>query len=227
MKIASHWDSIIGYDITIEFCRCQDTTAVLPCSEIVVISALKFVWELTWDFHRIWIVLETLYLKRSIELEMWLPFDLQSYCNRVDNFESPDGKLVCVIIAPFNEVEGYNGFTLSKLTNLSKQSTILSIWKISSVKGGHFVLVSMCWWVNWRAEELISGDCLQVRGGYYERAVHPAVSLLVQFMGEVVVLHDFSLKKWARIAISSFHSQTCIALLQNSFEPNPDSAFLL
>ena len=67
-------NSTVGNHITIKFCTCHKSTAVVPCAKFYCDLCTTTWMGAEWSFHRIWIEMEKLFVKWSPDS---IPFCLQ------------------------------------------------------------------------------------------------------------------------------------------------------
>ena len=57
---------VIGHQIATNFCTCHDSTAVVPCTKFCSDHCIRIEVRANRNFHRIWIVMEKLFVKRGL-----------------------------------------------------------------------------------------------------------------------------------------------------------------
>ena len=65
MEISPCCNSVTGHQIATNFCTCHDSTAVVPCTKFCSDHYIRIEMRVKRDFHRIWIAMEKLLVKRG------------------------------------------------------------------------------------------------------------------------------------------------------------------
>ena len=64
MEISPCHNSFAGHQIATTFCTCHDCTAVMPCTKFCSDHCIRIEVRVKRNFHRIWIAMEKLSVKR-------------------------------------------------------------------------------------------------------------------------------------------------------------------
>ena len=80
METSPCCNSVVGHQIATNFCTSHDSTAVVPCTKFCSDHYIRIKMRVKRNFHRIWIAMEKLLVKRGHVRCFW-----QSALNECDN----------------------------------------------------------------------------------------------------------------------------------------------